>query len=647
MNQGFAYGDSNYQYCIAKTPHALNETQREAVDVLLAPFPDEFKNCMDYLSSYVSRFDAEHFIKKLQDLLTNSPSIATELTPMSLTRLFSLSKSPTIHDLEPVDFDGLDKMEPEVRTAALQNISTARLVWRSTTFSGLARAIPYIPASERFNVVSIMLKEGGRDEWSCGWYDLVGSMKGSSDGFFMVLNSLSEEERFNLLKARDKDGRTVLHAAVTFNKDNPTFLSKILAIYKNDAQRVEALNEVDKSGNSVLRNAVSNYNLDSIDMLLDLYSEEELFTAVKEQRGDHDHTLLIAATDDFMVAILKRLSPEHRLEALIQESSNGFTAIGMHARPSLCENASKNNFISAMLECLSEDERVEVVKDFHLLHTYAKYPTVIVSILNLLPADRRLEVIESKRRFKDSWNLDIERVETLLHSAIQAGSSDSVAAILEMYPKERRLEACLEESHSQYGSNNGILVDSLSKPDCFAAILKSMPDDESRLEIWNTIEAANKWELILVHASPALLAIIPENLLFNAVTKNDDSRDSLLHRAVHDKPTLFTTILTNLPDKLQFEALKTKSIRGITVWNYVVDHPDLLANIPKKVLLASLFELEQSGFKVLSIARYLPIEEFTSVLHAAKHRLSDLIESIFLFTVSMQNLSEDQRSIFL
>ena len=152
MKQGTPYYDSATQYCIRRTPHRFNESQMAAVLSLLDGCSVEFKNDILYLGDYIT--DKDTFVEQLGELHQRNPSFAHEFTHAAMELLLSLNNNPTVEDLQPVDFDALDRLGPEERVAYLAKVSTAGLLWRAIHQpANFARALPYIPPHEFFDVV--------------------------------------------------------------------------------------------------------------------------------------------------------------------------------------------------------------------------------------------------------------------------------------------------------------------------------------------------------------------------------------------------------------------------------------------------------------------------------------------------------------
>jgi len=369
IRQGHAYGDSYAQYCIARTPYTLAKKQRKALDILLQPYPQPFKSCIHYLSSYLT--NTRYFIEQLKKLLQENPSFATDLTPESLKRFLKLNQSPMINDFFPVGFDELKQLNKEERIIALRNVSTAQLVWRETTPDGIARVIPYVPTNERFDVINIKLKgktllhKALEQHFDSGSYikpisylstlvafNLICFLNASNNesrifgslliialaiypteyfvlpmwsdaifrtSFFMtILNSLPEEQRFKAVMAQDDDGKTILHHAT--REHCYASKNKLFSTILNSLPKAHRLEFVMVQNNDDGRTALFYTNVEYQLEILNSLPETQRLKAIMVKDEYHEAMLKFYISDDKIntfIAIFKTLPEHHRLEALL------------------------------------------------------------------------------------------------------------------------------------------------------------------------------------------------------------------------------------------------------------------------------------------------------------------------------------------
>jgi len=590
MLEGFSYGDARQQYCIASSS-SLTEEHRTTLNHVLESHPEPFKHCMNYLIAYIPNSEIDNFIRQLEHLLTAHPSIASELTPFSLQRYLLLNNySPSIDNLEPVNWSALEAMNASDRTNALESISTTQLVWSANTLKEIRDAISYLPENERLRAMTVILKEGGHDEYdrNTGWYHWIKESPDSPEHLLSIISLLTAEERHQLLKEQDRDmGRTLLTAAITCNKSHPDLLDTLLSLALEDnIDKVDLLNSKNRDGNSVLKCAARYDGLDSINTLLECYSEEELFSAVSKQAGDHKLSILMDAKQTFSLDILKRLSPDHRLEALMLKSDDSNETVFNRLTDSFMQGP-ENDKILPILDLLSDKQAIKLIEEMDVLRKNVKYPNTFYSLLNKLPERKQREAIEKEHVFYQSFDFDKvnELSETLLDLAVREGNADTVKAVLNVYPEENRRSACLETS--VYGQNMSVWQVSFRRPENITAILQSMPNDEARLDLWKTTD----WGSVLNQASrigrltPDLLDLIPKDLLMDAMTQNNEEGYSPLHIAAHHDESWFKTMLLYLPEKLQTKVLNAEDKYGRNIWAFATSKPKIIDAIPINLLI--------------------------------------------------------------
>jgi len=256
IRQGYAYDDSSTQYCIAKAPSALTETQQTTLQVLLEPYSQSFKECIDYLCGYL--IDSGYLVDQLETLLKSNPSFATDLTPGTLSRLLMFNQSPTISDFDPVDFCALEQLSPKKRKSALKHISTARLLWKATSPKDLVRAFPYVHKNERLKIMLMDFEANHKYSTCPVWLGCFKYL--DKPRFIKILNLLSNEEQLELSKARDERGNDLLYHAVTNNH------CSVVTILLENGANVDA---ADGAGDTALMTASGEGRLDIAKLLLD------------------------------------------------------------------------------------------------------------------------------------------------------------------------------------------------------------------------------------------------------------------------------------------------------------------------------------------------------------------------------------------
>ena len=296
---------------------------------------------------------------------------------------------------------------------------------------------------------------------------------------------------------------------------------------------------------------------------------------------------MIDAKQPFALDILKRLSPEHRLEALMLKSDASNETVFNRLTNDFMSQGSENEEVLSILDLLSDEQAIKLIEDMDVLRKNIHSPKTFCSLLNKLPERKQRELIEKRHVFYQTWDYDKvnELSESLLDLAVREGNADTVTAILNVYPEEQRLAACLETS--VYGQNMSVWQVSFQRPENITAILKSMPTDEARLELWKTTD----WGRVLSQASrtrgitPDLLDLIPKDLLMKAMTHNNEEGFSPLHIAAYHDESWFKTMLLYLPEELQTEALNAKDKYGRNIWALTTSKPKIVDVIPINLLI--------------------------------------------------------------
>ncbi len=116
---GYQYGDSNTQYCIAKTPYDnFNQDERIMVEYLLEPYPKNIRDLVNHFSCYIDKTtffiaqleNIESFIEQLNILRTKYPELAESyLLDSDLEELLSNKDLITAIQKTPIEQRALTK----------------------------------------------------------------------------------------------------------------------------------------------------------------------------------------------------------------------------------------------------------------------------------------------------------------------------------------------------------------------------------------------------------------------------------------------------------------------------------------------------------------------------------------------------------
>jgi ankyrin repeat protein len=640
MRQGFFYGDADTQYCIARLPHPMSPSQSSALSALLKGKSDDFCACIQYLCDYVT--DTDDFIRHLSALFIKAPSLLTQLTPVSIMRLFMFSPVFSMHDLEPVNFDELYHMSPDKRATALRSISTTRLVWRENDNEDLLKVLPYVNSCERLH---LMERNGLVHDIADHHHELLATL----------LNLLSFSEQLQAAKLKDKHGRLLLHCVV----NNQPLLMDVLNLYPV-SERLEAVKTTNHNGRTVLQCAINNTEslntllnalsladcLEAVrlkfnngrtvlsyavktpvllERLLNLFPEPDRLELVKTT-GYYGHALLQDAKENIasLTVILNALSSADRLEAIKIKDTNGGTVL----------NYVKDNpeLLATLLNLYPPSDRLEaVITSIHygrtLLRSAVSNLPSLLSILNALSIPERQEVVYMKEEdgctllhfalscdsaFNILFNLipprdrffavmlKNKRGRTLLHDA--GRDPESLTAILSLYPKLERLVALQVKDNHGYSCFESIV----REPESMIAVLRLLPVSD-RPQAMNEKASGGLTALNFAARKPLLLRMML-NLLspfdrFEAVTTTDDD-------IISDSPS-FIVILRSLPAKVRFYAVSVKDYKGLTALHYAAGKNasllvDMINLLPKSRRLEAVKIADNDGRTLLRFAAGIP-----------------------------------------
>jgi len=566
MRQGIPYGDSSSQYCIAKTQR-LDDNQIQALNHLLKKQPDKFCECIEYFSQYVS--NTTHFVEQLSALLQETPSLSIELTPYSLSKIFALNTHYSLSDLTPVDFNQLDGMESEQRSLALENISTARLLWKTKNASDVLRVLQYLPKNQHPAILNVMVR----------LTHIIDPVL-----LHVILMMYPEDQRLERVQTKDGEGKRVLHES---GVRSIKVLTAILDVLPPN-QRLEALSTKDHYGKTAFWLAASDTDPKCLITMLKALPSEHLLAALRTD-GYLGVTFLSSLLAEGWTSVLKpiveMLSEEQYLDVLNDRDKQGNTLLHLAANKPDC--------LQLMLDRLSSSERIEALNK-----TNEKGETVLA----LCPAGFDPLTGTMTVTQKD-YQAVIEQYQSGKRSlASFVHSPDDLKAILSTLPENQRLDA-LKKS-TEY-NNQGALSLAIEHPDSIKVILDTLPKNQHR----EVVEATLTGTTVLARATltpellKEILALYPENQRLELVKKKTNAwTNSLLQRATQDK-NLMRVILAMLPESQKLEAVKEKDIQGKTVFHgYKIQldfFKDMLAIIPEDQQLAAMQLKNHLGDTVL------------------------------------------------
>ena len=637
MRIGFQYGDSTRQLSISKQ-HKITHDQFNAL-IKKLNIGGEFKEVLRYLSDYLS--DISHFEEELTQLLNDVPQLRRQLTPKYLFRLLSLTSTPSLNDLLPIDFDRLKTLSEEEKQKELSKISIARLLWREMTPTQVLNALDYMSLTEHFDALlahhktilhqvtenpdllhALLRKypEKARlkaiQEKDSKGYGVLHYIATKPNSLKILLESLALESRILAIKEKDRDGRTALHLAA----NSPESL-KLLLESIPEAARLELIKEKDSNGYGVLHYVATKPN--SLKILLESLASESHILAIKEKDRDGKTALHLAAYSPESLKLLLESIPEAaRLELIKEKDRDGKTALHLAA------NSPES--LKLLLESIPEAARLELIKEKDkynntVLQTAKNNLECLKMVLDIYPKEARFEAIKEQNKIRQSL-LDLTDPESLnflldmlsqteLLQAFQIITRNGLNIDQDIFksnlirlPKEAILEIVKEKNN--YGET--LLHVALGRPDIFTFLIDTLPESDL-LEVLRIKNNHNQSILDLILEAPEslnlLLNVLPHSVLLETFKIKNKNGLTTLHcilNMIANHASSFKLLIDVLLQLNLLEVLKIKNIKGENVLHHVAaNYPNafkrILVKLPKEMLFEIITEKVDNKYSILDI----------------------------------------------
>jgi hypothetical protein len=211
----------------------------------------------------------------------------------------------------------------------------------------------------------------------------------------LYLESLTDDERSDIVKEKNRNGTTVLHLEIFRVKRLKMLLGSLPPL-----SRIEVLTKKNKEGDTVLHLACSNPQ--SLKMILELLparSRIELIKKVKETNEDGRSVLHIGAFYPGSLKVLTDILPEPSFPDVIKtlKEKDCYGNTGLHLAARSPENLKLILSLQpklTLLELLNEINK----ESNTALHLAAFYPKSLKIILELYPEVFRLDALKEKNR---------------------------------------------------------------------------------------------------------------------------------------------------------------------------------------------------------------------------------------------------------
>ncbi len=343
----------------------------------------------------------------------------------------------------------------------------------------------------------------------------------------IILQAYSEDERIEMLQEQDNHGFTLLHAAAT----QPQSLEFLLSYYSDDEQRRVALRVADyEDGISVFHAAAS--NPESLKILFKLYPNPEDQVSRLQETDYHERTVFQAAASNVesLNLILGLYTLSQRFSLMKGQDNNGLTIL--HAAASHPES------LQCLLAPYLPTEQLELINQTDnqgrtVLHAAASHPESLKCLLAPYSPAEQLELM----------NQTDNQGRTVLHAA--ASHPDSLKYLLDVYPLPNRLGVIQKEDN--FGKT--LLYSAASHPESLRQILNMYPDSEQVA----ALQKKNKAGRTILHEavnSPESLRVIlsyfPGCLAQALIEKEKDWTSTVLSSSVTN-PESLAILLDTIP----------------------------------------------------------------------------------------------------
>ncbi len=451
------------------------------------------------------------------------------------------------------------------------------------------------------------------------------------------LASLPEEKRRLVLNAEDREGRTLLHAAIAGLI--PPTLNDVLALYPDAEARLEAIEKPSRQGDTALHYAAFS-SLNDFHRLMALYPNQTQKIKALSTQGQHGQTPLHTAayhSPAVALTILDMLdNPEQKLAAITQADQNDKTVLFYAA------HGNSTVFRTILSFYPAEEKRAalrEQTKDGKtILFEASNQPEILALIVDEL-GEKLIETMEKRNQTGQSAFHHIVKNPDALAIFLDKLSQDQLMHFLSLRDQLGRsplfnlitAPASLKKVLAKLSIDQ--CIDVLTRPDCqnenflhlliwhngdaLPLILESIPVEHYLKILIHPLPSGERALHWLTKSYPAIFRQILETLsqeqLSEAVKIKNNHAQTILHIAAQHHPDMVHLILDKLSLPEQVEALKVQYNQK-TILDDLSDFSEVFKNLDNIALDDILSIKNRFGQTVLHIAARHHPEAFASLL---------------------------------
>lgn len=428
----------------------------------------------------------------------------------------------------------------------------------------------------------------------------------------IILSFFSRGKRFELLKTLGKRGSTVFHNATSY----PESLEVILSFLPRN-EKIKVPRIVNQKGQTVFEDAFS--KPDALSCLLSIFSKKEVFHVLTDQStidtalldiymaSDHFHNTYSYIPRSLKIILLA--VPEEQRIGLLKYKQNVDQRRFFHATFGFAY--SNPEIVEELMSLLPEKHWLEALKISNdsgetAVHCLVYIPSAFKKTIPFIPKGQELEVL----RYVDN------KGRTVLHCA--ANRIDSFEVLLQFIPEDQ-LQLVLKSADTD---GNTVLHEVAKNPDLLRFIFSLIPATKEQLELLQL--ANNNRETVLYNALNSLKSLlfleplITESAWLEVLTIQTKDGRTALYEVTHNSE-LFNKLLLKLPIEKRLGALRVKAdADGDTVFHAaflssLTPWQALISVLPKKDIFEALKSVNNLGNTVMHAYCYF-YEQIIDVL---------------------------------
>jgi hypothetical protein len=339
--------------------------------------------------------------------------------------------------------------------------------------------------------------------------------------FKIIYRQLKENKDYiEALNQRDKDGNTLLHLLV----DDNEIIKTILSLLPNDKTRFDIVSHKNDDGDNLFHLASS--NIDSCKAIVESFSDIKLLAELMNTKdGDDDTMFMLGLLNPQVFALLLSIytNDREKIAALIKKNEWGYSILHLASGKNLkliLDSFSSDRMRLVVLRLSHKSERF-FDSDWSAIDILAKSPQKILMAMSAF-TDKRfvISALEQKNQFGES----------LIQKC--ASNRESLKTALALYPDDRsRLNVLVKKD-----GNEESLIDKLfESSDLLNIVFTSFSDEAVCFELVKTknnqglsmlvkAQSDSQFRSFLMSALPSKHAFLTKYFMVNEIIAQQNSK---------------------------------------------------------------------------------------------------------------------------